>query len=57
MLRAADSIGAPATLTNPLPRGTEVTVVENRETWAKVRIASGTVGWVPAGAVQRITSR
>jgi tetratricopeptide (TPR) repeat protein len=54
VLRAADSAGAPAALSSPLPRGTEVTIVENRETWAKLRIANGTLGWVPAGAIQRI---
>jgi tetratricopeptide (TPR) repeat protein len=54
VLRAADSAGAPAAMSTPLPRGTEVTIVENRETWAKLRIANGTLGWVPAGAIQRI---
>ncbi|MEO8841933.1 MAG: hypothetical protein ABI591_09770 [Kofleriaceae bacterium] len=56
VLRAADSSGAPAALTQPLPRGTEVVVTEKRDAWAKVRIAGGTVGWVPTGAVQRIAN-
>jgi len=54
VLRAADSAGAPAAMGAPLPRGTEVTIVENRDDWAKLRIANGTLGWVPAGAIQRI---
>jgi hypothetical protein len=54
VLRAADSAGAPAALSQPLPRGTEVTLVERRDSWAKVRLASGTAGWVPDGAVARI---
>jgi hypothetical protein len=54
VLRAADSAGAPATLTQPLPRGVEVTIVEQRDTWTRIRLASGTAGWVPGGAVQRI---
>ena len=54
-LRAADSAGAPAALVQPLPRGAELTVLERRADWAKVRIASGTVGWVPTGAVQRVS--
>ena len=54
VLRAADSTGAPAALSSPLPRGTEVTLLERRDTWAKVRIANGTAGWVPDGAVARI---
>ena len=54
VLRAADSPGAPAALAQPLPRGVEVTIVERRDAWTKVRIASGMAGWVPAGAVERI---
>lgn len=56
VLRAADSSGAPAALSQPLPRGTEVVITEKRDAWAKVRIAAGTVGWVPTGAVQRVAN-
>ena len=56
VLRAADSSGAPPALTQPLPRGAEVVITEKRDNWAKVRIAAGTVGWVPTGAVQRISN-
>jgi hypothetical protein len=55
VLRAADSAGAPAALSQPLPRGVEVTLVERRDAWTKIRLASGTAGWVPAGAVERIS--
>jgi hypothetical protein len=54
VLRAADSAGAPAALPQPLPRGAEITVVERRDAWAKVRLAGGVAGWVPTGAVERI---
>jgi uncharacterized protein YgiM (DUF1202 family) len=54
MLRAADSPGAPTTLAQALPRGAEVTVVEAREGWTKIRLASGTAGWVPSSAVEKI---
>lgn len=54
VMRAADSAGAPAALLQPLPRGTEVTVIEHRDTWTHVRVANGTPGWVPTGAVERI---
>jgi hypothetical protein len=54
VLRAADSAGAPAALPQPLPRGVEVTVVERRDAWTKVRLAGGMAGWVPTGAVERI---
>ncbi|MFT3697506.1 MAG: hypothetical protein QM831_30465 [Kofleriaceae bacterium] len=53
-LRAADSSGAPAALSTPLPRGTELTVVEKRADWAKVKIAAGTQGWIPSGAIQTV---
>ncbi|HMG21100.1 MAG TPA: SH3 domain-containing protein, partial [Kofleriaceae bacterium] len=54
VLRAADSAGAPAALPQPLPRGVEVTVLERRDAWAKVRLAGGMAGWVPTGAVERV---
>ena len=54
VLRAADSVGAPAALTQPLPRGAEVTILERRDAWTRIRIANGTTGWVQAGAVQAI---
>ena len=54
VLRAADSAGAPAALPQALPRGAEVSVIEQRSPWTKVRVASGTAGWVPDGAIQRV---
>lgn len=56
VLRAADSAGAPAALAQPLGTGTEVTVLERRNDWTRVRIASGTAGWVPSGTLLRIAS-
>jgi hypothetical protein len=54
VLRAADSAGAPAALGEPLPRGAEVTVLEHRDNWTRVRVANGTAGWIEAGAVERV---
>ncbi len=54
VLRAADSAGAPAALTEPLPRGAEVTILERRDRWSRIELASGTSGWVPDGAVERV---
>jgi hypothetical protein len=54
VLRAADSAGAPAALTQPLPRGAEVTLLERRDAWTKIQLANGTAGWVSDGAVERI---
>jgi hypothetical protein len=50
VMRAADSAGAPAALTQPVPRGAEVSILEQRGDWARIRIASGTEGWIPSGA-------
>ena len=55
VLRAADSAGAPAAMVQPLPRGAEVTVLEHRDAWMRIRLSSGTAGWVPTGAVEQIT--
>jgi hypothetical protein len=54
VMRAADSAGAPAALAQPLPRGAEVRVLERRDAWTRIQVASGTSGWVPAGAVEKI---
>ncbi|MGE0547712.1 MAG: hypothetical protein AB7O24_30090 [Kofleriaceae bacterium] len=59
VMRAADSSGAPASLAQSgqggsLPRGAEVTVLEQRDAWTRVQIASGTAGWVPHGSVERV---
>lgn len=53
-MRAADSAGAPAALSEPLPRGVEVTVLERREQWTRIALSSGMSGWVPDGAVERV---
>lgn len=54
VLRAADSAGAPAALVAPVPPGIEVTILEHRDTWLKVRLASGTTGWLPSGTVEKV---
>ena len=54
VLRAADSAGAPAAMAQSLPRGAEVTVLERRDAWTRIEIASGTAGWIPAGSVEPV---
>ncbi len=56
-LRAADSASAPAALATPVPRGAEVTVVARREGWARIRLSSGSAGWVPSTAVTMVAVR
>jgi hypothetical protein len=54
-MRAADSPGAPAAISQPLPRGAEVTILERRAAWTRIEIANGTTGWVPEGSVERVS--
>lgn len=53
-LRSADSVGAPPAFGNPLPSGTELTVLEERSTWVRAALADGTQGWLPASGVGRV---
>ena len=54
-VRSADAAGAPLALPRPLPAGTEVSIVEIRDAWARVRLADGASGWLAASAVERVT--
>jgi len=57
VLRSADSAGAPPVLGRPLPAGAEVRVVEERAPYARVELADGARGWVPASALGRVVMR
>ncbi len=50
--RSADSSGAPARFPQPLPGGTELEVIETRDTWSRVRLYDGRDAWLPASALQ-----
>jgi hypothetical protein len=54
VLRAADSPGAPATLAQPLPAGTEITLLETRDSWSRVALPGGARGWLPAHTLARV---
>jgi BatD DUF11 like domain len=54
VMRAADSAGAPAAWSTPVPRGAEVRVLEHRDAWTRIRIANGTTGWIPAGSIENL---
>lgn len=53
MLHSADSENSPFRLANPLPDGTEVEILQERERWTEVRI-SGKTGWVRSSNIARI---
>ena len=55
-LRSADSTGAAPAFGQPLPAGTEVTVVEARDAWVRVKLADGSAGWLAAGAVELVVA-
>lgn len=52
--RAADSAFAPSLFPAPLPEGTEVRVLEDREPWIRVRLANRRDVWVKASSVAPI---
>lgn len=54
VLRTADSAVAPAARVTPLPAGVEATLSERRGDWVRVRLAGGTTGWLPAGAIETV---
>jgi hypothetical protein len=54
VLRAADNPGAPAVLAEPVPAGAEAIIIEERESWDRLALASGTTGWLPSGALTRV---
>ena len=54
VLRSADSAGAPAATATPLPPGAEVTILERRDGWTRLRTAGGLSGWLPDSAVAAV---
>ncbi|MBF0132650.1 MAG: hypothetical protein HQL75_08710 [Magnetococcales bacterium] len=51
MARAADSINAPASFIHPLPAGTEVRVMEQREGWTRIILANDRNTWIRSSAL------
>ena len=49
--RSADSAGAPARFAQPLPAGTEVRIIEDRQKWVRIRLANGRDAWVQSSAL------
>jgi len=54
--RAADSINAPVRFAEPLPEGTEVTVLETRDRWAKIALAHGGDAWINQNQLELINT-
>ena len=52
--RAADSLLSPGAFPNPLPGGVELTIVEERSPWLRVRLANGRDAWLPESSVARV---
>jgi len=55
LARSADSTLAPLAFPEPLPGGTEVTLIELRSPWARVRLANGRDAWVNESSVTLVT--
>lgn len=52
--RSADSVHAPARFSRPLPTGTEVEILEDRDGWLRIELANGREAWVRASSVSRV---
>lgn len=49
--RSADSIHAAARFARPLPTGTELEILESRDSWLRIALANGREAWVRASSV------
>ncbi|MCP4698791.1 MAG: hypothetical protein GY862_18355 [Gammaproteobacteria bacterium] len=54
LARAADSANAPARFAEPLPGGTEVDILENREEWVRIKLANSRDAWVRRGTLAMV---
>ena len=52
--RSADSQRAPSRFPEPLPGGTEVRIIEERDAWTHIRLANGRDAWVDSGSLTRL---
>lgn len=52
--RSADSVTAAPRLSTPLPSGTELVVIEDRDDWLYARIGNNQSAWLPASSVARV---
>ena len=52
--RSADSILSPARFARPLPTGTEVEILESRDTWSRIALANGREAWVRTSSFSRV---
>lgn len=52
--RAADSINAPRRFGEPLPGGTELTILEDRGGWLQVELHNGRNAWLTTSSVERV---
>ncbi|MBF0419041.1 MAG: hypothetical protein HQL78_02620 [Magnetococcales bacterium] len=57
LARAADSINAPLSFAQPLPSGTEVTVLERREDWCRIALGNGRSAWIRSSALVMVQGK
>lgn len=57
LARAADSSNAPGRFGEPLPSGTELRILDERDGWLQIELHNGRNAWVPSSAVERIGPR
>jgi hypothetical protein len=52
--RAADSVHSQRRFSQPLPAGTELRILEERESWIRVGLANGREGWINSSSVGKV---
>lgn len=53
--RASDSVNAPSRYGDPLPAGTELTLVEERGDWVRVRLGAEAEAWLRRAMVSKVS--
>ena len=54
--RPPDSVHSPRRFSQPLPAGTELRVLEERDGWIRVGLANGREGWISSSSVGKVRS-
>ena len=52
--RSADSVHSEAAFSQPLPSGTELRILDERDDWLRVSLANGREAWVRRASVARV---
>jgi tetratricopeptide (TPR) repeat protein len=54
LVYSADSANAPSRLSKPLPSGTELRLIQQRDRWSELELPDGRTGWVLAANIRSV---